>query len=125
MKSPQVTGARLPYQDPRPVVGSTTARRREITVNNDHNLLVDWYLMFDTPESVAPATSYATGIDNWRQPAYTHNNWSEIEQAQPEYPDYSSREATSLAITATQETSFTTPGPSSSKHLVCPGAQGT
>ena len=104
-------------------VGTATQETYTVTPGpgNDgrcyRDLFVDWCLMFETPESVAPATSYATEVDSWRQPAYAQSEWPKIiEQAQPHYTGYSNQ-GTSFVGTTTQGTYSATPGPSSSKHI--------
>ena len=85
--------------------------------NHQHNPPVDWCLTREPPESVAPATSYATQAGGYGQPSYSGQYWPEVGQQTQSYPSgFLGRDVPFTSMEAL-EASTTRPAPSSGEYL--------
>jgi len=91
-----------------PMFGSQTGLHDQATTSfgeSHSDCFIDWYLIHEPSESVAPSASYTSGTDGYSWPSY---DWSaDHQQAQFHYPDYLSRDD-SFVSTAASEMSTTT-----------------
>ena len=84
-----------------------------------YSLLADRYLMPGSPESLAPATSYANQADGYGQPSYLSNYWPEVDQVAQSYHSGPLNQEF-FDNTVVSEPSTVIPAPSSGKSLFFP-----
>ena len=84
------------------------------------NLFADRYLMPESPESPAPATSFVKKADGYAQPSYSNNYWPEAGQMAQSYHSGSLNQEFSFGNTVVSEPSTMIPAPSSGKSLFFP-----
>jgi len=81
------------------------------------NLFADWCLTLESPESLAPATSYVNQADGYSQPSYSSNYWPEVGQEAQSYYSGSLGQEFFFENTAASEPSIVIPAPGSGKSL--------
>ena len=105
-------------EQPGSMVGSSTS----LPATDSHgthccNLSADWCLTLESPELLAPTTSYTNQTGSYGQPSYSGDYWPEIgQQAQP-YHSGSLSQDYSFDSTVVPEPSIVDPTPDSCKGL--------
>ena len=101
------------------VVGEPTKNLLATTSYGEHrrNNFTDWCLTLESPDSLAPATSYANQVDGYGQPSYSNNYWPEVGQSYHSGPP---NQEFSFGNTVVSEPSTVTPALGSGKSLFSP-----
>jgi len=86
--------------------------------NYQHNHRADWRLTCEPPESVAPATSYATQAGGYGQPSYSGQYWPEVGQQTQSYPSGSLYREVDFTSMATLEAPTMGPTPGNGEYLL-------
>ena len=109
------TDGRCAFELPEFTVGSSTSLPATAGHGKNHcNLSVDWCLMLESLEPLAPTT---TNIDGYNQPSYSDDYWPEVGRQAPSHYSGSSSQDLSSAGTAVLEPSAAVPTLSSGKCL--------